>query len=288
MKRVGLLAMGLCALGLVLYGCASTPDSGPAELRLRYESNAEGTAFVNTAPPDGNTYTAKLVDGATIVEENSFKVIDLGGEPSGNRVTVGWNEVDTIDEYVNVGYVDLGAETGALLQSLPTFSIETYVWVPADYDYLAIGNFFMSFSNGRDPGNSMWFSARHTSFHVILNGIDQFVFNAQDAIVPDDGYGSFIPYSGSWAHLVVVKDSWNTIIYVNGVQVAFGPIQIRSTSYKGNTLTANYLGKSCYPPDYPLHNAKFHSFSIYSGALSAKEVATLYAEGPLAKLNEGN
>jgi arabinan endo-1,5-alpha-L-arabinosidase len=273
--------LGGMLMALLLAGCPNdppdeTPPGGdpPPSLRLRYELNASGE-FVNTAPSDGNTYTA-VKHGGTIAAVNEVKVFDTGGTDSGTDVTASWDSSVTWDHYENVGYVDLGAAAGDLLCTLPSFSIETYVYLPETYQIHALGSYAWTFADTADnPANAVWFSYRDASFNIKAAGADQ-------KVEVTNGYNTID--LGSWHHIVVSKDNDTVKIYVDNQQIKYGMSTNLTTAFPAGTLKYNYLGKPAYAADEYLHNSQFHSFSIYGKALDAGEVSTLYSSGPLMTL----
>jgi arabinan endo-1,5-alpha-L-arabinosidase len=176
-----------------------------------------------------------------------------------------------------VGYVDLGPQVGNLLCTLPAFSIETYVYVPADYQIVSLGNYVWTFADSDDgPSDAVWFRYRERNFTIKKAGTDTSL---------GDDYNS-IPL-GSWQQIVVTKDGATAAIYVNGSSQKTGASATLATDFASGTFTHNYLGKPAYSADEYLHNSQFYSFSVYDKALSADEVAALYAEGPMADLRGG-
>ena len=83
--------------------------------------------------------------------------------------------------------------------------------------------------------------------------------------------------TGIWKHVAVTLSGSNGVLYVDGVPVGTNSAMTLKPSSLGNT-TLNNIGKSQYADPYL--NAQVDEFRIYSGALSAGEVATLVT--PLA------
>jgi len=86
--------------------------------------------------------------------------------------------------------------------------------------------------------------------------------------------GSALP-TGRWVHLAVTLAGTRGTLYVDGVAagsneaVALAPFQLGGT-------TQNWLGRSQYPAD-PYFNGRMQDLRLYSGALSAEQVAALAA-----------
>jgi arabinan endo-1,5-alpha-L-arabinosidase len=245
-------------------------------LRVKYVVNSAGNGFENIALPDGNTYTA-IVTGGSFTAVNGLKVFDTSGTDSGTDITASWDSNTKWDHYTNVGYVDLGAQVGELLRTLENFSIETYVYVPADYQIVSLGNYVWTFADSdTGPGNAVWFSYRDGDFTIKKAGTDESVKN---------GYNT-IPL-GSWHQILVTKNSGTAVIYVDGSSVKSGTSTTLTTGFAQGTFTRNYLGKPAYSGDEYLHNSRFYSFSVYDKAFTSAEVTALYAEGPMTDLKGG-
>ncbi|MBI3741949.1 MAG: hypothetical protein HY257_09385 [Chloroflexi bacterium] len=85
--------------------------------------------------------------------------------------------------------------------------------------------------------------------------------------------------TGVWKHVAVTKSGNTGTVYVDGVSVGTNTSLTLSPSSLGNT-TQNYIGRSEYIAD-PFLDGKLDDFRIYSGALTAGEVQTLYNLGTL-------
>jgi hypothetical protein len=81
----------------------------------------------------------------------------------------------------------------------------------------------------------------------------------------------------TWHHVTVTINGSVGILYVDGIAVGTNSAMTLKPSSLGNT-TLNYIGKSQFGDPYL--NGKVDEFRIYSGALSANDVATLVT--PLA------
>ncbi|SDD08420.1 Alginate lyase [Variovorax sp. CF079] len=109
----------------------------------------------------------------------------------------------------------------------------------------------------RDAGGSMRFTVTGTTWY------------GEQSIV-----ASALP-TGRWVHLAVTLSGTTGTLYVDGVAagsnnaIALAPFQLGDT-------TQNWLGRSQYPAD-PCFNGRMQDLRIYSGALSAAEIAALAA-----------
>jgi len=82
--------------------------------------------------------------------------------------------------------------------------------------------------------------------------------------------------SGSWQHIAVTLDGSNAVLYVNGAQAASSTsFSIAPSSFSPQK---NYLGKSQFAD--PLFNGRLDDVEIADYALTAAQIAALYAGGP--------
>jgi arabinan endo-1,5-alpha-L-arabinosidase len=245
-------------------------------LKVKYVVNEESNGFVNVAPSDGSIYTATVI-GGSFGTVNGLKVFDTGGIDSGTDITAPWDSNTTWDHYTNVGYVDLGPRVGDLLCDLEDFSIETYVYVPSDYQIVSLGNYVWTFADSdNEPSNAVWFRYREGNYTIKKDGTDESVENGYNTIS-----------LGSWHQILVSKNNSTAAIYVDGSLLKTGTSATITAAFQAGTFTYNYLGKPAYNADEYLHNSRFYSFSLYDKAFSAAEVSALYAEGPMTDLRGG-
>ncbi len=100
--------------------------------------------------------------------------------------------------------------------------------------------------------------------------------------------------AGAWHHVVVTLKADNAgsgvgTLYRNGVPVATNATMTFTPDMIGRLVNAtnNYIGRSQYPGD-PYLNGRVDDFRIYNGALSAAEIAALYALSPVAPSAPGS
>jgi hypothetical protein len=271
---------------------AAPPDLNQY-LKLRYEVNAAGNGFENVAPTDGNTYTPQHYLGS-FETVNGLKVYNTGGTvdnakgkteggadtPEGQGDLCPWAAGYYWDHYENIGYVDLGAQSGELLRTLGEFSIETYLYLPANAQTDRVGQYVWAFADQVAPANAVWFNYREFTFVIKIAEEDTAVGSDWNNASPKHG-------KGAWHHLLVTKNSSTAAVYLDGEQVLTGASTVLTTAFTAGTLDTNYLGKPCYAPgvwDQGLFDTKFHSFSIFNKAMTADEAAYLTSSGPLATL----
>ncbi|MEN6308400.1 MAG: LamG-like jellyroll fold domain-containing protein [Anaerohalosphaeraceae bacterium] len=82
--------------------------------------------------------------------------------------------------------------------------------------------------------------------------------------------------AGAWTHVAVTLNGSLGILYVNGMEVGRNSLMTLTPSSLGVT-TQNYIGRSQYSSN-PYLNGRVDEFRIYANALSAPEVAMMYAE----------
>jgi hypothetical protein len=79
--------------------------------------------------------------------------------------------------------------------------------------------------------------------------------------------------TGRWVHLAVTLAGTVGTLYVDGAAAATNPAISFAPFQLGNT-SQNWLGRSQYSAD-PYFNGRLQDLRLYSGALSASQVAAL-------------
>ncbi|MGC3991952.1 MAG: LamG domain-containing protein [Chthoniobacteraceae bacterium] len=94
--------------------------------------------------------------------------------------------------------------------------------------------------------------------------------------------------ASAWHHVAVTLTGSTGTLYVDGAQVGQNTAMTLTPSSLGTT-TQNYLGKSQFTAD-PYLNGLVDDFHIYSGALTAAQIATLYGglTAPVVTVTAGN
>jgi len=305
-RKIGKTSLVLALVGvLAVLACMSCggDDEVVGEEGETYDAvvcfrvNAAGTAFENIGSSKGGsvTYTATPQRGAGAFETVSGrKVFNTKGTKDG-QWKFHWFE-GFWDRYINVGYVDLGANTGDLLASLNNWSIETVFALPADHPDAIVDQFVWSFVDAapltnNQTGQMVAFGWREMYTRVVSPAAEL------NAGFTDDPWGAGTAYRaipiGAWAHLVVTKTAGGMITsYINGTQMNQNTIDF-PTTYTAGSFKVNALGKDPYM-DIPapagdvafgmdLANTKYFHFAIDNKAWSASEVTTRYMNSPVGK-----
>lgn len=236
----------LVAICLTIFFNLQTIIAADTSLKVQYDFSGTATDSVNDI--SGNGFNASLQNGAIVKSMGRFNVLDLG---SAN------------------GYLDLTSKTGNLINSLSDFSISLYVYVDPLINLSAPGNFIWTFANSNDmattANGNMFFSALSNRFAIsTTNWTGETSVSQNKALT-----------KGNWQHITYTQSGTVGTIYVNGIVVKTGTVNIYPA--KLGITSNNYLGKSCYAGDAYLQNALLSDFRIYNRALSANEITTLAA-----------
>ncbi|MDR2021491.1 MAG: alginate lyase family protein [Treponema sp.] len=244
----------LAGSGTVSIAFPALPAPLADTARIRYEVNQAGTAFT-AIPSTGEPWDAVL-NGVAFKTLNGRRVIDMG---------LG-------------GYVDLGAQAGALLKSLSAFTIETYVYVPPDSNLNGNGHFIWTFAP-QDPavsppasgsGRYMYLQASTQRFGISKQGWN----NEQKTA----GLGNI--EKGIWKHLVLTRDGDTAKLYVDGILKDTAALTT-GTAELGD-LNYNYLARPGFAGDHYLRGVNYYRLSVYDQAFTAGEIAQLGAAEILA------
>jgi hypothetical protein len=216
----------------------------PSVLKHRYSFN--GAA--------GSTTVTDLVGG----QNGTFFGSSGGLDGNGNLILNGTN-----------GYVDLGPN---LMTGYTNITVEAWLNVNAnDATHARLFDFGDTDSNGNgaygmdfspQSGNGSWFEVFNTD--PGFNGAQQLL-------------GPSLAGAGLM-QMVVVYDPQlpYATVYTNGVLAAIGSINIPFSSLVDSH---DYLGRSAYNGD-PYLSGAIREFRVYTGDLSAVQVAADYAAGP--------
>ena len=234
---------------LLCIGLNSTNSfAADSTLKIQYASN---NSIVTNLIPDetGNGYDATLQNGAILKKLGRFNVIDLGS--------------------MN-GYLDLGAKTGTVIQSLSDFTIALNVYVDPAVVLTNAGNFIWTFANSSNMGSTsngnMFFTALNTRYAISKTN-----YNAETSVSRGPALNK-----GSWVNVTYTQEGTNGTVYIDGVNVKSKAVTILPSAL--GATSNNYIGRSCYSGDAYLTNSLINDFRIYNRALPATEVATLASQ----------
>jgi len=228
--------------------------AGDTNLVLRYEVNQAGNAFQAT-PVSGSAWNATLHGSAFFTTMNGLGVVDMGN---------------------NNGYINLGASAGATLQTLPEFSIETYVYIPfqnllRDNDTDTEGHFLWTFSNSNTitatSGRFMAVKAANRRFSVSNAGT-----NSQTPAYSRFNNSNNPLRRGIFEHVVLTRTGNTFRLYVDG---KLENTVTSTVAYNGfGNMDFNYLSRPLIGnnPTAHLNGAKFYRLSVYNKAFSLDEI----------------
>ena len=217
-------------------------------LKIQYASN--NIIDTNLIPDEtGNGFDATLQNGAILKKLGRFNVIDLGSQN---------------------GYLDMGAKTGTVIQSLSDFTIALNVYVDPSVVLTNAGNFIWTFANSSNMGSTsngnMFFTALNTRYAISKTN-----YNAESSV----SRGSALS-KGSWVNITYTQVGTTGTVYIDGVNVKSKAVPVLPSAL-GSTSN-NYIGRSCYTGDAYLTNSLINDFRVYNRALPATEVATLASQ----------
>jgi hypothetical protein len=305
-RKIGKTSLVLALVGalavLACMSCGGDDDvvvgggSDTYDAVVCFRVNAAGTAFENIgSSKDGSVKYAATPQrsGGAFESNGQHKVYNTKGTQEG-EYWVPWMEHNPAfkwKRYINVGIVDLGANTGDLLASLNNWTVETIFALPSDHPLDLVDQFVWSFVDAAPVNTTMIASNwREMYLRVWKPAPDQWDVGGLDWVTAE-------PYRpmalGQWAHLVVTKTSGGAITtYINGAQVSGGTISF--PTFAAGELKVNSLGKTphmdtplpddadnCFGMD--LANTKYFHFAIDNKAWSASEVTTRYNNSHVGK-----
>jgi len=214
-------------------------------LKLHYNFQSANNSITDLT---GNGYNATLKNGATIKTLSGISFLETGN---------------------NNGYLDLGAGTGSLINSLSDFSIATYVFIDRELNLNNNGNFVWTFSNAENiltnPSGCMFFSAKGSRYAISLtNYSTEKQVNIANPTAQD-----------SWQHIVYRQNGSTGEIYINGVLQKSGTVSVLPSALGATAF--NYLARASYAGDQYLKNSKYSDFRIYNSALTPTQITQLAA-----------
>lgn len=204
---------------------------------LQTQLKFDETSGRKATDSSGNGHTSVLNGGATWTTGKNGNAVALDG--------------------VN-GYVSLPTN---LTAKLSDFTISAWVSLNASQTWARVFEF------GDDRGRYLFLTPRSGGGKVRFATSTVYGYNEQDI----DGVAA-LP-TGQWVHIAVTLSGRVGTLYVNGVAVGSNPAMDFPPSQIGAT-PRNWIGRSQFSSD-PYLNGKVDDFRIYSGALSAQQVAGL-------------
>jgi hypothetical protein len=228
-------------------------------------SETSGTDLADSVPGNSPTWDAALIGGGTL---------------NGSQLTLDGS----------TGYVQLPS---GILSGLDQVTIEAWASFVSPLNTWA--NLF-AFGNTDGNGNGENYISMQPNFGGNSASANFGQGDPGNSDEWDAAFGNTLAGQSN-VHIVVVYDPWagSETLYTNGVQaaqntmfndlmdpVAFAGPTYNNSSYLNYTLGSdplNYIGHSLYNAD-PTLNGSIDEFRIYSGPLSAAQVAADYALGP--------
>lgn len=207
---------------------------------LRAYLKFDETSGTSAADATGNGWTGTLVGGPTWAAGKFSNAVDLSGT----------------SQYV-------GLPSG-VVNGLTNFTITVWVNLDANTVWSRVFDF------GTGTANYMFLTCSN-----YWTGDVRFAINAGSGEQVIDGAAP-LPRS-TWTHVAVTRSGGLGILYVNGVEVGRNSGMTLYPALLGVT-TQNYIGKSQFADPYL--NGRVDEFRIYPDALSAADVAALYAYQP--------
>lgn len=201
--------------------------------------------FSSLTDATGN-YTGSAHNGATLTEVEELPVLSLGAKN---------------------GYFDLGAKVGEVIAQLDQFTVSSNLYIPSATALGGNGNFIWTFSNSTntasDRNGCAFMRANDTRYAITTT-----YYAAEKEVTSSSAFPK-----GSWHNLTYTQSRGKAMIYVDGMLVARGELDL-SLSDLGTTRY-HFLGRPNYAGDVYLKDAFYHDFRIYEGALSPDSVKGL-------------
>jgi hypothetical protein len=205
--------------------------------RLHTWLTFDQSSGTTAADATGNGHNAVLTNGPLWVAGRSGNAVSLDG----------------VDDY-------LALPAGALTD-LSDFTIATWVYWNASQTWTRI------FDLGSGTGRYMYLTPRNGA------GVVRFATTVDGNYGEQGINGAAALPTGQWVHVAVTLSGTTGTLYVNGVAVGTSTA-IAHAPFRLGATTQNWIGRSQYTGD-PSFNGKLDDFRIYSGALSAAQVAAL-------------
>ncbi|HOK96619.1 MAG TPA: family 43 glycosylhydrolase, partial [Anaerohalosphaeraceae bacterium] len=291
---------GLCATAITgsQVNLSWTPSAGAVSYNVKRAATSGGPyallaanitipRFCDTTPAPGQQYyytvSANTAGGES---PNSNEAVpskvraylrfnETGGTAASDCTGGGWNgtlvngPLWAVGKFANAVDLDgtndyVSLPTG-VVSGLTNFTVAAWVYLDAVSSWSRIFDF------GTGTNVNMFLTPRSGS-----TGVVRFAITTGGAGGEQRINGTAALPSGVWTHVAVTLGGGTGILYVNGVEVGRNSAMTLTPASLGAT-TQNYIGRSQYSAD-PYLNGRVDEFRIYSNALSAAEIAALYAE----------
>lgn len=221
-------------------------------------ANASVTHTVNPAAP-----VPEIIASYAFNETSGTNANDASGNGkhaalSGGAAWVAGHAGNALDLNGSTGYASLPA---GIVSGLNDFTISTWVKMDSLSDWSRIFDF------GTGTNNYMFLTPRSG------DNVLRFAITTSGNGTEQQLNAPVLP-TGVWKHVAVTLTGTTGRLYVDGVQVAINTGMTLKPSSLGNT-NQNYLGKSQWADPYL--DGALDDFRIYSRALSAAEVGTLFS-----------
>jgi len=214
-----------------------TPGTPAPELVAWYRFDETGGTSATDASGNPNGGPATLVGGASFGAGRVGNALRLDGSSGHARLPTG------------------------ILANVGDFTVAAWVNLAAATQWSRIFDF------GSGTGSYMFLTPRSSA-----GGLRFAITTGGAAAEQTINTATPLP-TGVWKHVAVTAAGTTGILYVDGVEAARGSISLRPSSLV--TTSATYVGRSQYAND-PFLNGQVDQLRIYSRALSATEVSSLF------------
>jgi len=219
-----------------------SPDSSEAmPLRMHAYLKLDETGGITASDAADHGWTGTLVNGPL-----------WGAGKFGNAVAL-----DGSNDHIRL--------PNGVVDGLTSCTISTWVNLDTVSDWSRIFDF------GTGPTVNMFLTPRNS-----VTGTIRFAITTGGAGGEQQITGSAAFPAGAWTHVAVTLAGSTGILYVNGTETGRNTSMSLTPDSLGIT-TQNYIGRSQYSADACL-DGRVDEFRIYASALTASDVAALYAE----------
>lgn len=253
--------------------------SGPSWLTVASNGALSGT-------PQGsdvglNTFSVRVTDASGLFADATLNITVLPYSLRSQYSFEG-NLNDSVNGYTGTATGSPGYVPGAIGQAISLNGSSDSVALPgAAVNYKQITVAAWVYWNGGNMWQRIFDFGNDTNHYLFVTpfgaeGIRFAIKNGGSEQVLGTGWALS---ANCWNHVAVTLTGSSATLYLNGAQVASSTgITISPADF---APSLNYLGRSQFAND-PLFNGKIDDFRIYNYALSATEIANLFAIAPAA------